>query len=293
MIIDSHIHIDNRGSLGIGVDQREPGEWQAFKELIEGNQLRALANAACPAEYRELAKIKGLFLSFGIHPWQAEAFCIGEEEKAKAETDRSVQENQLAGQGQRDFFWHNMDDLALRKLVRSRVERLEGFYKETQAAGEMGMDSVWCNGDLRLQREVFLQQLELAEALGKPVVLHTKGQEQEIAAILSRYGVKKLVHWYSCDSYLEAYVRQDCYFTVGPNYASNPAVQKLIRQVPLDRLLVESDGLSAIRWAWGQEVGPQEVGGFLRETMKAVALAKGVSLEAVEQQMEENFSRLL
>lgn len=40
------------------------------------------------------------------------------------------------------------------------------------------MDSVWCDVDLKIQKEVFEKQLQLAQALNKPVILHTKGQEK-------------------------------------------------------------------------------------------------------------------
>lgn len=40
------------------------------------------------------------------------------------------------------------------------------------------MDSVWCDVDLKIQKEVFEKQLQFAQALNKPVILHTKGQEK-------------------------------------------------------------------------------------------------------------------
>ena len=111
------------------------------------------------------------------------------------------------------------------------------------------MDSVWCQVPLKIQEEKFRQQLELAEKAGKPVILHTKGQEKQVASIIRQYPNRYLVHWYSCEDYLEEYLDLDCWFSVGPDVWWNPAVQKVAGVVPLDRLLVETDGLAAVRWA--------------------------------------------
>ena len=64
--------------------------------------------------------------------------------------------------------------------------------------GEIGMDSVWCDVPLDRQEEVFRAQLAIACQMKKPVILHTKGEEDRIASILPEYPNTYLVHWYSC-----------------------------------------------------------------------------------------------
>ena len=53
--------------------------------------------------------------------------------------------------------------------------------------GEIGMDNVWCQVPESVQRSVFARQLEIAEELHKPVLLHTKGMEREIARMLEGF----------------------------------------------------------------------------------------------------------
>lgn len=130
------------------------------------------------------------------------------------------------------------------------LEDMEKWMALCPVIGEIGMDSVWCGVDLRIQEERFCQQLRLARSWGRPVVLHTKGQEREISDILREYPNRYLVHWYSCDSYLENYLELGCYFSVGPDVWWNTAVQQVARRVPADRLLIETDGLEAVEWAW-------------------------------------------
>lgn len=253
MIFDSHTHIDTGRGLGLGIENENPEELADFKRLIEGKQLGVLANAACTSEYEVLSKIDGAFVSFGIHPWKVDEFC--------------------------DCIDGN--------------KTLENCYKNAHAIGEIGMDSVWCNCDLTLQKKVFINQLNMAETLGKPIVLHTKGQEKEIAEILKEYSMRKLVHWYSCEQHLEKYIEQDCYFTVGPNYKTSAAVKKVISLVPLDRLLVETDGISAVQWAVDRKIKADEIPTILREAIKAIADEKNVKAATVEEKLEQNFYRFI
>lgn len=131
-----------------------------------------------------------------------------------------------------------------------QVEEMMEWMEQCPVIGEIGMDSVWCQTPLNLQEQVFRRQLKLAYEAGKPVILHTKGQEERIAGIIKEYPNRYLVHWYSCDRYPEEFLAQDCYFSVGPDVWWNPAVQQVAANVPANRLLVETDGLNSVKWAW-------------------------------------------
>ncbi len=253
MIFDSHTHIDTGVGLGIGIEKKDPEQLTEFKRLIEEKQLGVLANAACISEYEELSQIPGVYISFGIHPWNVDEFCMGTKD----------------------------------------IHSLKPFYEKAHAIGEIGMDSVWCDCDLTLQRKIFIEQMNMAETLGKPVVLHTKGQEKQIEEILKDYSVRKLVHWYSCEQCLEYFIEQDCYFTVGPNYKTSSAVKKVISLVPLERLLVETDGISAVEWAIARTIKAEEIPVVLRETIKAIAEEKHINQAIVEGKLEQNFYRFI
>lgn len=232
---------------------------ESFIHAYQAKHTGALINAESVFEYEGILpivqKYPSLHFSFGIHPWKASTFQL-------EERSRNLEE---------------------------RVENLAPYFKQADAVGEIGMDSVWCDVDLKLQREVFIAQLKMAEALGKPVVLHTKGQESEIAHILKDYSVRKLLHWYSCKDYVEQYLEQDCYFTIGPNYKRNPAVGALIEKVPLDRLLVETDGAVAVQWVVDRKVSEEELPGILLGTIQAIAEVKKIDVPEMIQQLEDNF----
>ena len=126
-------------------------------------------------------------------------------------------------------------------------------YMESAAlVGEIGLDSVWCSVPMAAQKKAFAAQLDWAAAHGKGVVLHTKGMEHEIAQMTQGFPHPLIVHWYSGGmAALEAFLAQGCYLTIGPDVAQNPAVQVAARLAPDNRILFETDGMDAVRWAVG------------------------------------------
>lgn len=128
-------------------------------------------------------------------------------------------------------------------------EEMLPWLEKTRIIGEIGMDCVWCDCDLHLQKNIFERQLAYAHHYQKPVVLHTKGMEKEILEQIKHYPNKYQVHWYSCEKYIEAYRSLDCYFSIGPFPSIDPNVHKVVEMIPLDRLMIETDGISAVEWA--------------------------------------------
>ena len=177
------------------------------------------------------------------------------------------------------------------------VQDMEPYIRRCPVVGEIGMDSVWCQVPLPVQEQVFREQLAMACSLKKPVILHTKGQEKAIASILREYPNRYLVHWYSCEEYLEEYLALDCYFSVGPDVWWNPAVAQAAKRVPRDRILVETDGLGAVQWAYengpedGKRTAPGTVSEALENTVRTMAEIRAVSLKAMEELVFDNLVR--
>ena len=106
---------------------------------------------------------------------------------------------------------------------------------------------------------------------------------------------QKLVR--DCEEYLEEYLALDCYFSVGPDVWWNPAVEQAARRVPRDRILVETDGLGAVQWAYengpedGKRTAPGTVLEALENTVRRMAEIRAVSLEAMEELVFDNLVR--
>ena len=165
---------------------------------------------------------------------------------------------------------------------------MEPILRTVPVIGEIGLDCVWCDVDMDVQRKVFCRQLKLASELGKPVILHTKGMEREILDTIRQYPNRYLVHWYSCEEYLQEYIELGCRFTVGPDVRADVAMA-----VPLDRLLIESDGLEAIAWAKERDVSAQEYPRIMSGILHETAALRRMNAEALLGQMEENLKSFL
>lgn len=174
-----------------------------------------------------------------------------------------------------------------------KLEDMADYLQSCPIIGEIGMDTVWCNVDIAIQRKIFRLQMDIAQERGCPVILHTKGQEKEIGEIIADYTMPVIVHWYSSGDDLELYLRRDCYFTAGPDLIYNPAVQQVIREVPLNRLFVESDGISAVKWATGIAIMPDELPSLLMDGLKFISVSKAVDLSTVQKEMENSLNRLI
>lgn len=160
--------------------------------------------------------------------------------------------------------------------------------QKAEVIGEIGLDCVWCDVDLNIQRNVFLNQLELAMQLEKPVVLHTKGMEKEILETIQKFPNRYLVHWYSCENYLEEYIKLGCWFTIGPSIRQDKVVEMIARKVPINRLLIESDGLDGISWGQNREIKAADYKNAMEEHLQILAEIRGCETEQLLEQMKWN-----
>lgn len=169
---------------------------------------------------------------------------------------------------------------------------MEPILREVPVMGEIGLDGEWCSVDMGVQRKVFRRQLELAAELHKPVILHTKGMEREILITIREYPNRYLVHWYDCEQYLEDYIALGCWFTVGPEPA-NPNVVQLARTVPLDRLLIESDGLEGLAWGQDKEVTAADYLTAMQQHLQAAARLRNMDADTLLTQLHQNLESFL
>lgn len=177
------------------------------------------------------------------------------------------------------------------------VTEMLPYLQRGHLIGEIGLDSVWCEVPIKRQQEVFVEQLALAERFKMPVILHTKGQEKQVLECIQRFQMPILVHWYSAAHDLEGYLKKDCFFSIGPDVRKNPAVQRIVRMASLNRLLVETDGMEAVRWAIEKQDGEIQISNqnmpkILMDSMVYISQIKQVSIAAVADQLEQNFNYL-
>ncbi|MDO5344932.1 MAG: TatD family hydrolase [Lachnospiraceae bacterium] len=183
---------------------------------------------------------------------------------------------------------------------RYRMEDCREYFDHCDFIGEIGMDSVWCEVPLSVQKRLLEKELQLAAELGKPVLLHTKGEEARIGEMIRDFPGKVCVHWYSgSETDLEKYLEKGCYFTLGPDTArlfrqKDQVRCRMLEDIPANRLFVETDGMDAAAWAEGADcLDLQELPQILERNMECAAVQKKVSPERQRWQMYANLREFL
>jgi TatD DNase family protein len=134
-------------------------------------------------------------------------------------------------------------------LCEIALDQLAPILPEALGIGEMGLD--FRPNIMKDSRErqigVFEQQLELAEATHKPMVLHLVQAHEESLRIMDVWGVpasKGLVHSFNGSwGKAQDFLKRGLYLSVGGPvvWEQNQKLHQVIKDMPLEFLLLESD----------------------------------------------------
>lgn len=131
---------------------------------------------------------------------------------------------------------------------RGEIELLARLIAETPFVGEIGLDgSTSHRNTLSVQKEVFCRALQSAQELGARVLsIHSRRAGREVLASLVAHTtperVLPILHWFS-DSIVTAAeaARFGCHFSINHRMLVADAGRTLIKNIPVDRLLTETD----------------------------------------------------
>ncbi len=167
-----------------------------------------------------------------------------------------------------------------------------GQKEKVVAIGEIGLDYKYIkeNGKeeiaevKKMQKEAFISQIDLAEELNLPIIIHSRMAHQETIEILRKRKVKGVVHCFSGNrSDAKEYLEMGLYLGInGIIFKMN--LEKVIQEIPLDRILLETDCpfLSPIK----EEKRNEPL--FIKRIAQEVAKIKNISLEEVEEKTTKN-----
>merc|ERR1712176_2234 len=118
------------------------------------------------------------------------------------------------------------------------------------AVGECGLDFHYNRSPQDMQKKVFIEQIEIAKQLDMPLVIHSRKAERDTVEIMKQYCPKnKRIHLHCfTDSVEYAKVMLDAFpnlmigFTGAITFKNANKNRETVRQVPLNRLLLETDG---------------------------------------------------
>ncbi|HTO19251.1 MAG TPA: TatD family hydrolase [Pseudomonas sp.] len=253
MLVDSHCHLDR---LDLSAHEGSlDAALQAARERDVGHFLCIGVSAANAAAVRELSQRYGdVDCSVGVHPLDLQP---GAEPAL---------------------------DWLLAELAHPHVV----------AIGETGLDYHYEPEAAQLQQASFRLHLQAARITGKPVIVHTRAAREDTLALLREADLPQagVLHCFTEDWEM-ARAALDLGFYISLSgivtFRNADSLREVARQVPADRLLVETD---APYLAPVPHRGKPNLPQYVREVAEFLAELRGVSYATLAEQTTANFRRL-
>lgn len=114
------------------------------------------------------------------------------------------------------------------------------------AIGEIGLDYHWDKDNKELQKEVFLKQIEIANKLKLPIIIHTREAIQDTIEILKQYKFENggIIHCCPFNKDLvETGLKAGLYIAFGGTctFKNSKNANEIIELVPMEKMLIETD----------------------------------------------------
>jgi TatD DNase family protein len=164
------------------------------------------------------------------------------------------------------------------------------------AIGEIGLDYYWHKVDHEVQARAFRAQLELAAELHKPVIIHSRDAAPDVMATLEVFA-KQADCTGTLHSYFDDLVIAQRAFAIGfyigvtgpITFKKAEREREIIKQIPLDRVLIETDApfLTPV-----PHRGERNEPAFVSHTAGMIAKVCGLSIETVARQTTHNAEKL-
>jgi len=163
----------------------------------------------------------------------------------------------------------------------------------TVAVGETGLDFYYDNSPRDAQLSWFEWHLDLAARTHQPVVVHARNADADVSECIARYRgrVRGVVHCFTGGrSLLQSALEADWYIGYGGiTTFKRFDGDDLVRSVPADRLLIETD---APYLAPVPHRGKRNEPAFVVESLARIADIRGEPLDVVANQTSTNAAQL-
>ena len=255
MIIDSHCHLHDPAFADLRETLRRSLTHDVWGTVavgcdVETNTQTLAAAAAAP---------KAVWACLGFHPDRTR---LTDQDLEHFEEQIAANHSHIVGIGEIGLPWYSLEGLPDPAAVMAR-------------------------GRNRLGR-----LLELASRLDLPVALHAPhGAAAPALEALKRHRIDRAVfHWHKAPAEVTKAIVDAGYFvSVTPDVVSRERDREMVTGVPLDALLVESDG----PWKYGGEFEGMASGPWLvSRVAEEVAKLKGLPVEDTMFQLSTNTCRL-
>jgi TatD DNase family protein len=179
-------------------------------------------------------------------------------------------------------------------LSREEAQKITDFIltyeRKMVAIGEVGLDWFWVREHSRReeQERIFLQFVHLADRLGKPLVVHSRSAGVRCGELLLSLGFKRvLMHAYDGSVQRAVdFASKGFLFSIPPSSIRSEHKRKLVKALPVDALLLESDAP-----ALGPVQGERNLPTNVFVSADFIRSVKGVELEHVLRETYSNSAK--
>ncbi|MBI2252879.1 MAG: TatD family hydrolase, partial [Armatimonadetes bacterium] len=156
------------------------------------------------------------------------------------------------------------------------------------AIGEIGLDFHYNFSGHVKQKEVFRDQLKLAEEFDLPVIIHSRKAEEEVVKILKEFKLKGVVHCFSSNwDTAQKFLDLDFFLGITGIITFPKAydLQEALKKIPIEKILIETDGPYL---APAPYRGKPNLPEYLIYILEKIALIKNLSIIRLKEQIFRN-----
>ncbi|BED92858.1 MAG: YchF/TatD family DNA exonuclease [Candidatus Paraimprobicoccus trichonymphae] len=140
---------------------------------------------------------------------------------------------------------HPLDLENLQENYLQEIENLIFKNKKIVAIGEIGLDYHYGNKNKNFQKEVLINQINLAKKYNLPVCIHDRESHNDVLEILEKYKPKGIVHCFSGNlKFAKKIVNLGLYLGIGGMITyekTNKNLVEIVKNISVEKILLETD----------------------------------------------------
>lgn len=186
---------------------------------------------------------------------------------------------------------HPIDIGEFSENIQTKLEELASN-KKVVAIGEIGLDYYHMSAPKEIQILGFEKQLQLAEKIGKPVVIHSRDAISDTVEILNRYkNITGVIHCYSGSVEVAKSLIDRFYIGISGTITFKNAKKlvEVVKEIPLERLVIETDSPHLTPEPFR---GKRNQPTYVEYVAQKIAEIKGIDVEEVIEITTKNAKKL-
>ncbi len=190
-----------------------------------------------------------------------------------------------------DIMWKEVEEI--RELIKRKKEKQ--IKNKIVAIGEIGLDYYWNKENKEVQKELFIKQINIANEMKLPIVIHSRDAWVDTIKILKENKVQKTGIFHCCQLNLELIknaIELDYYISLaGPiTFKNVKNAKEILEIIPINRLLIETDSpYLSPEPNRGKRNDPRNV----KYIAEKIAEIKGMDIDEIAKITTENTKKIL